>query len=169
MTTDEKTGAVRECVTKTRLADLNIYSPKRKVDWRISINVETPGTYPTSTRIPTGITIRRVFMSWLGLLANPPSGSPSHTRRKDRITYTHQALQIDLTQVTSSASPSSNPNLPPQPSQVLHELEVEFRDTRELLRLATMREKIVAPGELHYDELVRVFINNVHILVRTAL
>ncbi|ELU39003.1 mRNA capping enzyme, beta chain domain-containing protein [Rhizoctonia solani AG-1 IA] len=29
-------------------------------------------------------------------------GNPAHTRRKDRISYTHQAFKIDLTQVTSS-------------------------------------------------------------------
>ena len=48
VTTDEKTGAVKECVAKTRIADLNIYSPKRKVDWRISVNAETPGAYQPS-------------------------------------------------------------------------------------------------------------------------
>lgn len=43
VTRDEKTGAVLECVRKIRLADLNIYSPKRAADWRISVNLEVPG------------------------------------------------------------------------------------------------------------------------------
>lgn len=43
VTRDEKTGTVLECVRKIRLADLNIYSPKRAADWRISVNLEVPG------------------------------------------------------------------------------------------------------------------------------
>ncbi|KAI0771113.1 CYTH-like domain-containing protein [Trametes elegans] len=43
VTRDEKTGEVRACVRKIRLADLNIYSPKRAADWRISVNLEVPG------------------------------------------------------------------------------------------------------------------------------
>lgn len=45
VTTDEKTGVREECVSKVRIADLNIYNPKRKVDWRVSVNVETPGVF----------------------------------------------------------------------------------------------------------------------------
>ena len=43
VTTDEKTGEVKECVQKTRIADLNVYSPKRKMDWRVSVSTEVPG------------------------------------------------------------------------------------------------------------------------------
>lgn len=43
VTTDEKTGAVNDCVVKERLGDLNVYCPRRKVDWRVSVNTETPG------------------------------------------------------------------------------------------------------------------------------
>lgn len=45
VTRDEKTGKVEQCVRKVRLGDLDIYSPKRAADWRISVNVEVPGTY----------------------------------------------------------------------------------------------------------------------------
>ncbi|KAG8685303.1 mRNA-capping enzyme subunit beta [Ceratobasidium sp. 395] len=76
VTRDEKTGKVTACVRKRRIANLDIHSPKQGVDWRISINLEEPA--------PT------------------PNGQPAHTRRKDRISYTHQAFKIDLTQVTSS-------------------------------------------------------------------
>ncbi|KAG8743519.1 mRNA-capping enzyme subunit beta [Ceratobasidium sp. 414] len=76
VTRDEKTGKVAACVRKRRIANLDIHSPKQGVDWRISINLEEP--------------------------ASSPSGQPAHTRRKDRISYTHQAFKIDLTQVTSS-------------------------------------------------------------------
>jgi len=141
VTTDEKTGVVKECVAKTRIADLNVYSPKRKVDWRISVNAETPAPKPTT--------------------------NATHTRRKDRITYTHQAFQIDLTQVMPSHSSTSKVD-PSNPQGYLHELEVEFRDPRELMRLAAMRGGDGESG-YGYDELVRVFVNNVHILVRNAL
>lgn len=43
VTRDEKTGTVTECMRKVRLGDLNIYSPKRAADWRISVSVEIPG------------------------------------------------------------------------------------------------------------------------------
>ena len=48
VTRDEKTGTVTECVRKIRLGDLNVYSPKRAADWRISVSVEIPGTFPFS-------------------------------------------------------------------------------------------------------------------------
>lgn len=43
VTRDEKTGDVIECMRKIRLGDLNIYSPKREADWRLSVNYEVPG------------------------------------------------------------------------------------------------------------------------------
>jgi len=43
VTRNEKTNQVVECVRKVRLGDLNIYSPKRAADWRVSVNVELPG------------------------------------------------------------------------------------------------------------------------------
>lgn len=46
LTRDEKTGEVKECLVKKRLGDLHILCPKQKVDWRISVNIESPaGTY----------------------------------------------------------------------------------------------------------------------------
>jgi hypothetical protein len=44
VTRDEKTGAVLECMKKIRLGDINIYSPKREADWRVSVNLEIPGS-----------------------------------------------------------------------------------------------------------------------------
>ena len=43
VTRDEKTGAVRACVRKVRLGDLNVHCPKHAVDWRVSVNMEIPG------------------------------------------------------------------------------------------------------------------------------
>lgn len=42
VTRDEKTNTVTECIHKIRLGDLNIYSPKQKADWRVSVSLEIP-------------------------------------------------------------------------------------------------------------------------------
>ncbi|KAH9939818.1 mRNA capping enzyme [Amylocystis lapponica] len=81
VTRDEKTNTVTACVRKVRLGDLNVYSPKRAADWRISVSMEIP--------VP------------------PPIGTATHTRRKDRMSYAHEEFVIDLTQVTSSANGKS--------------------------------------------------------------
>ncbi|KAL6298928.1 CYTH-like domain-containing protein [Sparassis latifolia] len=137
MTRDEKTGEVHACVRKVRLGDLDIYSPKRASDWRISVNVEIP--------VP------------------PPVGSATHTRRKDRMSYAHEECIIDLTQVTSSAGPSSKP-------EVLHELEVEIARPTYLLATSAKRgDPSASEAECSaFDELIRVFVNNARVLVRNA-
>lgn len=87
------------------------------------------------------------------MIAPLPPTPPNLTREKDRITYTHQSFQVDLTQVlTPSNNPkNSNPN-------VTHELEVEFRNARELL-LEGRKEEV---GEENcYLDLVQVFLNNI--------
>ncbi|KAJ6512158.1 CYTH-like domain-containing protein [Mycena vitilis] len=137
VTRDEKTGAVIECMRKIRLGDLNIYSPKRPVDWRVSVNLEVPVTHPI--------------------------GSPTHTRKKDRLSYSHEEFSIDLTQVTASASPNSPPD-------ILHELEIEIARPSLLLATAARRGDPNVP-ELErsaFDELIRAFVNNARILVRNA-
>ena len=45
MTRDDKTRDVIATVKKVRLGNLDVYSPKRAADWRISVNVEVPGAY----------------------------------------------------------------------------------------------------------------------------
>ncbi|KAI0324423.1 mRNA capping enzyme [Cubamyces sp. BRFM 1775] len=137
VTRDEKTGEVLATVRKTRLADLNIYSPKRAADWRISVNLEVP--------VPQ------------------PLGSPTHTRRKDRMSYSHEEFVIDLTQVTATAGPNSKP-------EIFHELELELARPDYLLATAAKRGDPNA-SELErgaFDELIRAFVNNARILVRNA-
>ena len=92
-----------------------------------------------------------------GTKVSQPSTPPLYTRRKDRMTYTHQAFQIDLTQVNAVSDSA----------RLQHELEVEFRDTEELMQLASLRGRNAESGWA-FDELVRVFVNNVRILVRNA-
>ncbi|KAI0726249.1 mRNA triphosphatase CET1 [Fomitopsis betulina] len=137
VTRDEKTGKVEQCVRKVRLGDLDIFSPKRAADWRISVNLEIP--------VP------------------PPIGTASHTRRKDRLSYTHEEFNIDLTQVTSSTSSGAKP-------EVFHELEIEFARSDYLLSAAVKRgDPNVSELERGaFDELIRAFVNNARILTRNA-
>ncbi|KIM43005.1 hypothetical protein M413DRAFT_44344, partial [Hebeloma cylindrosporum] len=137
VTRDEKTGALVECMRKIRLGDLNVYSPKREADWRVSVNLEVPVPHPI--------------------------GSATHTRRKDRMSYTHEEFKIDLTQVTSSTSPNA-------PPQILHELELEIARPELLLTTALKRnDPSVSDFERgSFDELIRAFVNNARILVRNA-
>ncbi|KII90780.1 hypothetical protein PLICRDRAFT_106409 [Plicaturopsis crispa FD-325 SS-3] len=140
VTRDERTGAVTDCVRKIRLGDLNVYSPKRAADWRISVSLEVPGKC-----LP------------------PPTGSPTHTRRKDRLSYTHEEFVIDLTQVTAS-QPSGGP------PEVLHELELEIARPQFLLASAARRGDPNMPEEERsaFDDLIHAFVNNARILVRNA-
>ncbi|KAK1216877.1 mRNA-capping enzyme subunit beta [Marasmius sp. AFHP31] len=137
VTKEEKTGNVVESIKKIRLGDLNIYSPKRNADWRVSVNLEVP--------VPQ------------------PSGQPSHTRRKDRLSYTHEEFSVDLTQVTAS-NPSGNHG------EVLHELELEIVRPELLMYTASKRGDANAPEHERnaFDELIRAFVNNARILVRNA-
>jgi polynucleotide 5'-triphosphatase len=48
VTRNEKTGEVVATVKKVRLGNLDVYNPKRAADWRVSVNVEVPGTYDHS-------------------------------------------------------------------------------------------------------------------------
>ncbi|CCM02476.1 uncharacterized protein FIBRA_04576 [Fibroporia radiculosa] len=137
VTRDENTGTVVACMRKVRLGDLDIYCPKRVADWRISVNVEIP--------VPQ------------------PIGTATHTRKKDRLSYSHEEFVIDLTQVTSSTGTSSQP-------EVLHELEIEVARSDYLVYVASKRNDPSAPEEVRgaFDELIRAFVNNARILVRNA-
>ncbi|KAG4306409.1 hypothetical protein PORY_000397 [Pneumocystis oryctolagi] len=83
VTTEKKTGQVISRLIKTRIASLNIFSPKTRFDWRISVNIEKP-VEPQ----PLGVLIME--------------------RDKDRLSYVHQYCQIDLTQVISENGPKTH-------------------------------------------------------------
>ena len=95
MTRNDKTREVIATVKKVRLGNLDIYSPKRAADWRISVNVEVPGAYLLILVVHG----RDRFSPFLTV--QHPLGSPVYSRRKDRISYTHEEFVVDLTQVTS--------------------------------------------------------------------
>ncbi|PWN97909.1 mRNA triphosphatase CET1 [Tilletiopsis washingtonensis] len=137
VTRDSDTLAIRQphgIIRKNRLADMNIYCPNQGFDFRISINTETD------------------------VDEEPTEESTSH-REKNRLCYTHQGFEVDLTQVTR----------PEKPQEPLHELEVEICDTAALLRLASAAKSAPAanPQEWSdYDDFILVFLNNVRMLIR---
>ena len=101
VTRDEKTSTVIECTRKVRLGDLNIYSPKRAADWRISVNLEVPGL--SVSFLPRMI---KTLTSFYYTVPHP-TGLVTHRRKKDRVSYSHEEFNIDLTQVTSSTTPNA--------------------------------------------------------------
>ncbi|EAU86032.1 hypothetical protein CC1G_11704 [Coprinopsis cinerea okayama7 len=137
VTRDEKTREVVQCVKKIRLGDLNVFSPKRNADWRISVNLEVPVQHPV--------------------------GTPTHTRRKDRMCYSHEEFIIDLTQVVSQQAPGA-------PAQTMHELELEIARPELLLATAAKRNDVNYSEHERsaFDELIRAFVNNARILVRNS-
>jgi polynucleotide 5'-triphosphatase len=133
-------GDVKAVVSKGRIADMNVYSPKRVFDWRLSINTEIPCTSPSLSPLP--LTNPKCMIA-----SSPPTPS-THTRQKDRISYSHQNFLIDLTQVTTT----------PTSSAPTHELEIEFKDARVLLEEGGKEER----GEENvYLALVQCFLNNI--------
>jgi polynucleotide 5'-triphosphatase len=101
VTRDEKTGTTLECMRKLRLGNLNIYSPKNAADWRVSVNLEIP-----STLIFLSFNLNWVLLNISKSIVQHPVGAVTHSRRKDRVSYSHEEFSIDLTQVTSKTSPN---------------------------------------------------------------
>lgn len=76
ITRDKATQKLLACVVKRRVVNLDIYCPRSRFDWRLSINLEVS--------------------------ADPSlagDGPPEFTRQKDRISYRVHFYQIDLTMV----------------------------------------------------------------------
>ncbi|KAJ3169423.1 mRNA-capping enzyme subunit beta [Geranomyces variabilis] len=129
---DQKTGQVREVLCKRRIADLEIHLPNSPLDFRISMSLEMPAPHP-------------------------PPGSVSRSRRfKDRLSYSHQAVRVDLTQVKQVMGKSE---------EVTHECEVEFIRAACLLE---EREKRLRNQPNLFTAYVDVFLNNLRFLSRKA-
>lgn len=82
VTTDQRTGEVIAKIIKCRVADIDVYSPRTTVDWRVSVNLEMEyeGDH---THLP---------------MVDASKGGRGE-RNKDRMSYRHLAYQVDLTQV----------------------------------------------------------------------
>ncbi|KAF9274493.1 mRNA-capping enzyme subunit beta [Linnemannia elongata] len=146
---DQKTNAVIGTIQKRRIADLDIFSPRRPFDYRISVNVEEP--------------------------VAQPSGNPERERKKDRVSYQLNNLKIDLTQVKSNNMPN-NPAQPPSYSQMrpsaqqnqldlTHELEIEFVNAEELAREREFRINSQGRQPDRFLEITANFINNIRGLI----
>ncbi|KAI5821286.1 CYTH-like domain-containing protein [Pyronema omphalodes] len=134
VTRDQKTQEVVRKLIKTRVADLNIHYPSASFDVRISINIETPYTGDIEGLV--------------AITGTPGSGDGS--RSKDRLSYSHLAYHVDLTQVTDKFGKKE------------HELEVEINGTE--LRRQGLRAR---DGERnHFEKMVEGFVDNVRVLTR---
>ncbi|KOC08878.1 putative mRNA capping nucleoside-triphosphatase [Aspergillus flavus] len=140
VTLDQRTGEVLAKIVKCRIADLDVYSPRTCVDWRISVNLE---------------------MSYEGDVSHLPVVDPGRgrggERNKDRMSYRHLAYQIDLTQVAKSE--------PPSKGEFEHELEVEI-SAAEIRRQGQLA--IAGDPKNQYEELVKGFVDNIRILARAV-
>lgn len=140
VTRDNKTNEVTAKIIKLRMADLEIFCPNDTFDIRISVSLETNISKTT----------------WL----HPVDDLQEHLdkgvakpRSKDRVSFFHQGFRVDLTQVFSSATGNKT-----------HELEIELK-TDDLKGEA---EKIGRKLSNEYEELVRVFLNNMRVVNRAA-
>jgi len=138
VTRDSQTQEIKPggVVAKKRVDDLNIFCPMRMYDYRISISTENPMPRP------------------------PESSTPLFVREKDRLSYSLQNFQVDLTQVT----------LPNREQEPVHELEVEIRHADELLRWAQYTRANSESQEewTLFEDHVLVLLNNVRLLIRNA-
>ncbi|KAI8921928.1 CYTH-like domain-containing protein [Powellomyces hirtus] len=132
---DQKTQKVKEVLVKQRVADLEIHLPNSPLDFRISISMEVPAP-------------------------QPPQDSVSRFRRhKDRLSYSHQVIRVDLTQVRQFDGRDRESNL-------THECEVEF------IRAACLieeKEKRQNQKPNNFAAYVDVFLNNLRYLSRKAI
>lgn len=138
VTRDSRTQQIKPggVVAKKRIDDLNVYCPMRMYDFRLSISTETPMPQPPENSIPTFV------------------------REKDRLSYSLQGFQVDLTQVI----------LPHREQEPIHELEVEIKEADELVRWAQYTRNSSETREewTQFEDHVLVLLNNVRLLIRNA-
>lgn len=143
VTTDQKTGEVLAKIIKCRIADLDVYSPRTHVDWRISVNLE----------MNFDRDVRQYTISDGGGARGRAGGE----RIKDRMSYRHLAYQIDLTQVGTAESSVKG--------DFEHELEVEI-SAAEVRRQGELAME--GDERNQYEDLVKGFVDNVRFLARAV-
>lgn len=97
VTTDQNTGEVIAKIVKIRIMDLDVYSPRTSVDWRISVNLEINYEGDISD-----LAVSSGSDGGGGPGGPGGGGNKAFERNKDRMSYRHLAYQIDLTQVAKS-------------------------------------------------------------------
>ncbi|KAL4804280.1 CYTH-like domain-containing protein [Aspergillus unguis] len=140
VTHDQRTGEILAKIVKCRVADLDIYSPRTCVDWRISVNLEMNYDGDISHLQPADIGKGR-----------------ASERNKDRMSYRHLAYQVDLTQVARS-EPSAK-------GEFEHELEVEV-SAAEIRRQGQLA--MAGDSDNQYEDLVKGLVDNIRILARAV-
>ncbi|KAF2103156.1 mRNA triphosphatase CET1 [Rhizodiscina lignyota] len=142
ITTDSKTNQITAKIVKARVADIDILRPDNDLDLRISVNleIEFPGE----------------INDYINLTMSPRSQRDNSAREKDRLSYTHQATQIDLTKVTTTDVDG--------PPTVQHEVEVEVDGHT----IVAEGQKCVLQQPNLYEEVVGQFVENAIVLVRAA-
>ncbi|KAJ5300924.1 uncharacterized protein N7443_005926 [Penicillium atrosanguineum] len=140
VTTDQRTGEVIAKIIKCRVADIDVYSPRTTVDWRVSVNLEMEyeGDH---TQLP---------------MVDASKGGRGE-RNKDRMSYRHLAYQIDLTQVARAELATKN--------EFEHELEIEI-SAAEIRRQGTLA--MAGDPSNQYEELVKGFVDNIRVLARAV-
>ncbi|KAJ1951870.1 mRNA-capping enzyme subunit beta, partial [Dipsacomyces acuminosporus] len=149
VTTNKESGDVIGVITKNKIADLNIYSPRTKLDIRITINEESPIAKP-----------------------DVEGNKPILERHKDRLSYKQDLWSFDLTQVVSPEHETGpvNPYAtgPPKtaPSVTTHELEVEVAKPEVWL---AERAKAAANKPNNFHEITHIFLGNLRGLAKRAI
>ncbi|KAJ5788483.1 hypothetical protein N7457_003473 [Penicillium paradoxum] len=143
VTTDERTGEILAKIVKCRVADLDVCSPRTTVDWRVSINLEMEYTGDVST---------------LPMIDTSVAKGGRGDRIKDRMSYSHLAYQVDLTQVAKSEQQPGKPEFE-------HELEVEVSGAE-----VRRQGQLAMSGDLknQYEDLVKGFVDNIRLLARAV-
>ncbi|KAF2667004.1 mRNA triphosphatase CET1 [Microthyrium microscopicum] len=143
-TTNAQTGQFKDAIMKFRIADMEITCPKDAFDVRISVSVEIKFPHPVE-----------------GLKRVVERDGSSRSRYKDRLSYKHQFVSMDLTQVSSGALTGGRPD--PQ-AEKMHELELEL-DTDLIVREG---QKTAQGMPNNYEGIVGIFTNYIRVLNRAS-
>ncbi|KAI9017555.1 CYTH-like domain-containing protein [Gaertneriomyces semiglobifer] len=139
LTTAQNSNEVLAVITKKRLADLEIHLPNSPLDVRISVSTEMPALRPSKC-------------------------APVKSQRsKDRLSYTHEAFKVDLTQVKQV---SFNDGVPSGTEVITHEVEIEFLNTSVLVDEKERRQRDEPNA---YTQYIDAFLNNLRYLSRKSI
>lgn len=127
----------KEALVKLRVDSMDVICPLDPFDFRVSVNLEIP------------------YGGSMQALREAIEEGGWRYRRKDRIPYQHQGIEIDLTAVRRIGST-------PEQMETSNELEVEANG--EDIRDHAWRSELGI--ENGYEEQVTLFLNNVRTLVR---
>ncbi|KAI9207147.1 CYTH-like domain-containing protein [Polychytrium aggregatum] len=135
VTTNEGSSEIKAIVIKKKVATIDVYCPAYPLDYRISVSEELPAPKPQ------------------------PNQELVFRRKKDRLSYAHQIVQVDLTQVRKLSSNGNETDL-------THELELEIRKPQDLQKELHKHE--TQQPNLYRDH-IDILLNSVRILARRGI